>query len=80
MRTSPRCARCARVMVSMCPSYYRLYFQLVAQCKQYTPRDGDAETCAALASAEPYSEARREAVEKMQEHVKICAECRQPIP
>lgn len=58
-----------------CAAYWSLYSALVACCRQLTQRDGDMQTCTAIAARERDDGARREAAEKLREHAKRCNEC-----
>lgn len=61
--------------VSHCPDYWLLYAALVSVCRQLTQRDGDAQTCAAIAAGEREDGARQEAVDAMRKHASRCDIC-----
>ena len=60
----------------MCGEYYRKYYVLVACCCQLTKRDGDAQTCAAIAARERDNETRRGAVDALRQHTAACEICK----
>ena len=61
--------------MTRCPTCARLYRELYAACRQLTLADGDAATCAALASLERDKPERVEAVAKIREHLRGCEVC-----